>query len=217
MCGQGADELHAGYPRYRDLNAHANEIQSRLNDLNCNLTNLNGPEWWVEDHSPESHCSSLENFLQFELDHGQLSNFQLRLVDRHSMAHGLEVRVPFLGQSHREAANKLPMDWRLPPSLEEKAALRKAADLTQLPAEIVRRPKLPAGRATSPRMIDAVLDELQSRVKGIAARHPSMEKALLKQPDIAVGLGLFEAMHIIDGGRNPKHGDAASLLDEVIG
>ena len=217
LCGQGADELHAGYPRYRDLNAHANEIQSRLNDLNCNLTNLNGPEWWVEDHSPESHCSSLENFLQFELDHGQLSNFQLRLVDRHSMAHGLEVRVPFLGQSHREAANKLPMDWRLPPSLEEKAALRKAADLTQLPAEIVRRPKLPAGRATSPRMIDAVLSELQSRVEGIAARHPSMEKALLKQPDIAVGLGLFEAMHIIDGGRNPKHGDAASLLDEVIG
>ena len=43
LCGQGADELHAGYPRYRDLNAHANEIQSRLNDLNCNLSNLNGP------------------------------------------------------------------------------------------------------------------------------------------------------------------------------
>ena len=101
--------------------------------------------------------------------------------------------------------------------MEEKAALRRAADLTDLPAEIVRRPKLPAGRATSPRMIDAVLSELQPRVEDIAARHPTMEKALLKQPDIAIGLGLFEAMHILDGGRSRKNGDAASLLDEVIG
>ena len=46
---------------------------------------------------------------------------------------------------------------------------------------------------------------------------PTMEKALLKQPDIAIGLGLFEAMHILDGGRGRKAGDAASLLDEVIG
>ena len=133
------------------------------------------------------------------------------------MAHGLEVRVPFLGYRHREAANKLPIDWRLPNSMEEKAALRRAADLTNLPAEIVRRPKLPAGRATSPRMIESVLAELQPRVEDIAARHPTMEKALLKQPDIAIGLGLFEAMHILDGGRSRKNGDASSLLDEVIG
>ena len=217
LCGQGADELHAGYPRYRDLGAHAMEIQSRLEDLNCDLSDLNGDEWWATDHSPNTHCESLHDFLQFELDHGQLSNFQLRLVDRHSMAHGLEVRVPFLGYRHRDASNKLPIDWRLPKSMEEKAALRKAADLTDLPSEIVRRPKLPAGRATSPRMIDAVLAELQPRVEDIAARHPTMEKALLKQPDIAIGLGLFEAMHILDGGRSRKTGDAASLLDEVIG
>jgi len=217
LCGQGADELHAGYPRYRDLESHANEIQSRLNDLNCNLKNLEGEQWWSQNHSPSSHCESLQSFLQFELDHGQLSNFQLRLVDRHSMAHGLEVRVPFLGKRHRDESNKLPMNWRLPSSLEEKAALRRAADLTNLPSEIVRRPKLPAGRATSPRMIEAVLEELKPRVEDIAARHPTMEKALLKQPDIAIGLGLFEAMHILDGGITRKNGDAAALLDEVIG
>ena len=217
LCGQGADELHGGYPRYRDLNSHAKEIQSRLDDLDCNLSNLQGDEWWSENHNPSSHCQSLQDFLQFELDHGQLSNFQLRLVDRHSMAHSLEVRVPFLGSQHRRVSNRLPMDWRLPPSMEEKAALRKAADLTDLPSEIVRRPKLPAGRATSPKMIDMVLAELETRVQDIAARHPTMEKALLKQPDIAIGLGLFEAMHILDGGRSKRSGDASSLLDEVIG
>jgi asparagine synthase (glutamine-hydrolysing) len=216
LCGQGADELHAGYPRYRDLKQHATEIQSRLDDLNCSLDNLQGEQWWTESHNPEVHTKSLEQFLQFELDHGQLSNFQLRLVDRHSMAHGLEVRVPFLGSSHRNASHKLPMEWRLPTNLVEKAALRKAADLTKLPEEIVRRPKLPAGRATSPKMIDNLLVELQPRVAELASQEPSMEKALLKQPDIAIGLGLFKAMHIIDGGRSKPKGDVTALLDEVI-
>ena len=59
--------------------------------------------------------------------------------------------------------------------------------MTDLPAEIVRRPKLLAGRATSPRMIDAVLSELQPRVEDIAARHPTMESALLKQPTLQSG------------------------------
>jgi asparagine synthase (glutamine-hydrolysing) len=216
LCGQGADELHAGYPRYRDLGNHSADIRERLNDLDVEVENLEGEEWWSDDHSPEVHTKSLQDFLQFEIENGQLSNFQLRLVDRHSMAHGLEVRVPFLGSRHRSASHKLPMDWRLPPNMEEKAALRAAADLTQLPKEIVRRPKLPAGRATSPRMIDSLLDELNPYVESIAKKHSNLEKALLKQPEIAIGLGLFEAMHILDGGRSKRTGDVSDLLDEVI-
>ena len=60
------------------------------------------------------------------------------------MAHSLEVRVPFLGKSHREASSKLPMYWRLPNNMEEKAALRAAAALTNLPKDIVR-PTIVAG------------------------------------------------------------------------
>ena len=184
--------------------------------MNCNLDNLQGESWWSTSHSPEQHTKSLEDFLQFELDHGQLSNFQLRLVDRHSMAHSLEVRVPFLGSRHRDASNKLPMDWRLPPSQEEKAALRSAAELTALPNEIIRRPKLPAGRATSPKMIDSLLDDLEPYVSKIAKRYPDLERALIKQPEISIGLGLFEAMHILDGGKHKISGDVSSLLDEVV-
>ena len=217
LCGQGADELHAGYPRYRDLSKHCKEIQSRLSDMNCNLEDLEGESWWSSNHSPQNHTKSLKDFLQFELDHGQLSNFQLRLVDRHSMAHSLEVRVPFLGSRHRDASNKLPMDWRLPSSLEEKAALRSAAELTSLPTEIIRRPKLPAGRATSPRMIDSLLEDLSPYVNKVAKRYPELERALIKQPEISIGLGLFEAMHILDGGTHKRTGDVSSLLDEVVG
>ena len=215
LCGQGADELHAGYPRYKNLKEHSDTIRQRLSDMNCDLGNLSGPEWWNSNHNPENHTKSLQDFLQFELDHGQLSNFQLRLVDRHSMAHGLEVRVPFLGSRHRSASNKLPMNWRLPETGYEKAALRAAADLTDLPKEIVRRPKLPAGRATSPKMIDSLINDLMPFVDSIAKKHPVIEKALLKQPEICLGLGLFESMHIIDGATTRKSGDVSSILEEL--
>jgi hypothetical protein len=36
------------------------------------------------------------------------------------------------------------------------------------------------------------------------------------QSELALGLGLFEAMHIVNGGRIKKDGDIISLLDEVI-
>ncbi|MDP7374045.1 MAG: asparagine synthase-related protein, partial [Candidatus Poseidoniaceae archaeon] len=215
LCGQGADELHAGYPRYKNLKEHSDTIRQRLSYMNCDLGDLSGPEWWNSNHNPENHTKSLQDFLQFELDHGQLSNFQLRLVDRHSMAHGLEVRVPFLGSRHRSASNKLPMNWRLPETGYEKAALRAAADLTDLPKEIVRRPKLPAGRATSPKMIDSLINDLMPFVDSIAKKHPVIEKALLKQPEICLGLGLFESMHIIDGATTRKSGDVSSILEEL--
>ena len=43
-----------------------------------------------------------------------------------------------------------------------------------------------------------------------------MSLPLLKQPEIAIGLGLFEAMHILDGGRKKRVGDVSDLLQEVI-
>jgi len=223
LCGQGADELHAGYPRYRDLDSHANLIRSRIESIDSSVTgdilNSNlpvGDNWYNANHLPEQHTSSLDEFLEFELEHGQLSNFQLRLVDRHSMAHSLEVRVPFLGKSHREASSKLPMDWRLPNNMEEKAALRAAADLTNLPKDIVRRPKLPAGTATSPSLLKAFLSELKPRGDEICKKYSKFSKVLESQPELAIGLGLFEAMHILDGGRSKRAGSAIELLDEVI-
>jgi len=216
LCGQGADELHAGYPRYRDLEAHSKLVRNRLDNMNFNLNNLKDENWWSDDLTPEFHTNSLQDFLQFELDHGQLTNFQLRLVDRHSMAHGLEVRVPFLGSRHRKESNRLPMKWRYTKGIDEKAALRKAASLTDLPAEIVNRPKLPAGRATSPKLIDKVISELNPLVPEYAKRYPDLERELIKQPEICIGMALFESMHIIDGGKSKKSGDAKSLIEEVM-
>ena len=172
LCGQGADELHAGYPRYGGLKDHARVLNRRIDALPERLrTSLRSGElsgedgWYAAAHEPSRVASNLQTMLNFELEHGQLSNFQLRLVDRHSMAHSLEVRVPFLGKAHRAAAYGLPNDWKRSDGREEKAALRKAAELTKLPAEIVRRPKLPAGRATSPSMLERFLESAARRLK----------------------------------------------------
>ena len=154
--------------------------------------------------------------LNFELERGQLSNFQLRLVDRHSMAHSLEVRVPFLGKSHREQSYRLPTDWRLPSTGLEKAALRSAARLTALPRQITDRPKLPAGTATSPNQLKSFLADYADLASSLTSKYPKFTKVLQKQPDMALGLGLFEALHIIEPHHTRSSYSIESLVEEVL-
>ena len=63
-------------------------------------------------------------------------------ADRMSMAHSLELRVPFLDQEVFEVAATIPVDLKLPPrSIETKFALRRALEGVVPPA-IVNRKKL---------------------------------------------------------------------------
>ena len=224
LCGQGADEIHGGYPRYADLNAHRNELEHRISMLHHPFArqfeqgelDFEDERWWVGDHRPQTHLSGLQDTLQFELEHGQLSNFQLRLVDRHSMAHSLEVRVPFLGRSHRKDAFSLPMNQRLPSEGLEKKALRKAASLTSLPKSVVERKKLPAGTATSPTLLNSCLNEYSAQIEEISSRWNFCEPLLRHQPEIALGLGLFESLHLIEYDQPWHHRSIDALLAEVI-
>ncbi len=223
LCGQGADELHAGYPRYGQLTDHNNALQERMQALpdvmrqQLKQGRLKSEEgWYLDRHQPQEHTKDLQTMLDFELNHGQLSNFQLRLVDRHSMAHSLEVRVPFLGSEHRKETYALPMDWRRSQQREEKAALRRAADLTDLPKDIVRRPKLPAGRATSPTMLNTFLDQYSAQTEELMERYKTWAPALKGQEELSLGLGLFEALHLQEGGYTKVNRSVHDLLNEVI-
>jgi asparagine synthase (glutamine-hydrolysing) len=225
LCGQGADELHGGYPRYQNLAEHSNLIRSRLESVDhptaqALLTGTEvgpsgaGQPWTDSSHIPDQVFEDLQTTLQYELDHGQLTNFQLRLVDRHSMAHGLEVRVPFLGSSHRVASHRLPINLRVDQP-REKIALRAAADLTSLPKSIVMRPKMPAGRATSPTMIDDLLNELAGHASEYANDLSALSPLLKSQPDISIGLRLFRSLHLVDGGVGRYGKDLMTLLEDV--
>ena len=223
LCGQGADEIHAGYPRYVDLKHHQQQLETRMSDIDhpfaftLQTESLSdNSRWWTQDHRPSTHLSTLQKTLQFEMDHGQLSNFQLRLVDRHSMAHSLEVRVPFLGRAHRQEAMHLPMNQRLPSKGLEKKALRSAAALTNLPESVVYRKKLPAGTATSPTLLSSCLGEYASQIQEISSKWTVCEKVLKKQPEIALGLGLFESIHLQGHGLHLQNRTLDDLLNEVI-
>ena len=217
LCGQGADELHAGYPRYRNLSKHASLIRKRM-DLADGIAIPDsergaGKAWSSESISPEINMNNLTNALEFEQTRGQLNNFQLRLGDRHSMADGLEARVPFLSSKHCIMANRLPLNWRISAD-DEKMALRAAANLTNMPKEIVRRPKLPAGTATSPTLVSQLIEELRPRAVEWASEYGKISKQLHEQPDMAIGVRLFHAMHLTDSSRM-RSGDLLSVLEDV--
>ncbi len=225
LCGQGADELHGGYTRYRNLSGHQELISSRLsasrhpfadhlvNDISAVEEQGVAQPWRAKKHNPTEVFSDLTSTLEFEMNHGQLTNFQLRLVDRHSMAHGLEVRVPFLGAAHRQASSTIPNGWRIR-GQQEKLALRAAAALTDLPKSIVNRPKLPAGTATTPTLLDELMTELRPHAREWAAGYPGLERILKTQPDMAIGLRLFESLHIIDGGLGRENKGLWDLLED---
>ena len=233
LCGQGADELHAGYSRYSDIQKHSSLIESRLRSCDDNFAQSllditgsgfdsglgKGLPWNNSTHEPQRNFSSLRRTLEFEMNNGQLSNFQLRLVDRHSMSNGLEVRVPFLSAKHIALSNKLPMQWKLDKSATkgmEKAALREAAKLTNLPSSIINRPKLPAGRSTSLTLLETFIDELKPRINEIILKNQSFGKILEKQQDIAVGLALFESLHVVDNGIGRENKGVLELIDDYL-
>tara|TARA_B000000565_G_scaffold8131_1_gene6415 strand:+ start:1195 stop:2997 length:1803 start_codon:yes stop_codon:yes gene_type:complete len=218
LCGQGADELHAGYSRYRNLPEHSNLVHSRMElsgkiDISEDDRGLGKP-WSSESIMPEDNFANLSQTLEFEQIRGQMSNFQLRLGDRHSMAQAIEARVPFLGMSHAKLANQLPLSWRLSND-DEKMALRAAADLTSLPKEIIRRPKLPAGTATSPTLVSEIINSLSTLAEDWASEYGVLSKQLLAQPDMAIGMRIFHAMHLTESGPKQRTGDLLDVLDDV--
>ena len=218
LCGQGADELHAGYARYRELDNHSQLVSNRLSlaggfDIS-GIEHGPGRPWLNTKIAPEHHYKDLSTTLQFELERGQLSNFQLRLADRHSMAQGMEVRVPFLSSQHRAVSNRLPMRWRLSADTE-KLALREAASLTDLPEIIVRRPKLPAGTATAPDLVSSLIQELTPHATEWAKGYGRLSGQLADQPEMAIGMRMFHSIHLTGNPQQRANKPMMELLEDV--
>ena len=218
ICGQGADELHAGYSRYKELKNHSKLIDERLNDfgkisIEKEFIGLGQP-WINSDFSAQKNFTSINDTLQFELDRGQLTNFQLRLGDRHSMAFGVEARIPFLSSEHRKLSHKIPVDWKIS-DFDEKLALRLAASLTDLPKEIVKRPKMPAGTATTPNIMNNLLSELTPHAQEWSEDYGQLSSMLKRQPDMSIGMRLFHAMHLTDNQNGIRKGSVMDLIYDV--
>lgn len=157
LCGQGSDELWGGYDRYRDPLPLARERIARVRAANP----AHAEELATQVALTHSSGSALAEFDQLG---GQLNNFQLRLVDRNSMASSLEVRVPFLSKPLHQASRAVGWGLKLHDGIE-KWVLRKALEDIGLRDDLVWRKKVPAGRATAPGVM-AGFDDYATKLVG---------------------------------------------------
>jgi asparagine synthase (glutamine-hydrolysing) len=129
---------------------------------------------------------------------GALHNINLQRVDRLTMAHSIEARVPFLDVAMIALAQEIPADWklrRMPDGrLVEKWILRKACE-DLLPHEIVWRDKeqFDEGTGTAGMMGRRGLGEwlAASEAEQYAQRHP--EAALRSREECVYHKTLREA------------------------
>jgi asparagine synthase (glutamine-hydrolysing) len=124
----------------------------------------------------------------------QLHEVNLQRADRLSMAHSLEVRVPFLDLDLIEAAMALPVRLKRRAGMEKWVLREAVADL--LPAEVVRRPKaqFADGTGVTDVLRAAARRRVGSReVEELAARHPRLG---ITTPEAAWYLGEFLRLHL---------------------
>jgi asparagine synthase (glutamine-hydrolysing) len=157
LCGDGSDELFGGYSRFQALN-----MFSMMPDALLKwgyVRGLNGfthrerrqvysPEQlaflgpntnpYLDASLGERDTTVLNRFLRYELTQ-QLPQFQLQRLDKLTMAHGVEARVPFLDTNLVAYVANLPSHFKVR-GFREKVLL-KLAMADRLPAPIIQRRK----------------------------------------------------------------------------
>ncbi len=128
---------------------------------------------------PFEHGPALEGLLWADL-HNVLPNDMLHKVDVTSMAHGLEVRTPFLDKRVVELAFALPAAARMRRG-EGKALLRRACG-GLLPAQVLQRPK----RGFEVPLTPMLKGPMQHRVNALRDRDLMMSAGL--RPEAVEGV-----------------------------
>jgi len=145
--GEGADELFSGYYHYRignSFNMVPGLVKKQIYDWYYSpfkkkdrkvLGFSVDPALREQLNKPNA---LLNNILHFDIKH-ELPNWQLARVDRMTMAHSMEARVPFLDHNMVQFATQLPVNLRQR-GIDGKYILKKMA-LDYLPKNIVTRKK----------------------------------------------------------------------------
>ncbi len=115
----------------------ANQANGILTDDYKNDLTVNGI--YQEDFAKVKDAEEIKQMQYIDLHHFMLNDI-LQKADKISMAHSLELRVPFLDKEVADFANNVPSNMLLN-SKDSKWAFRKAAG-KHLPADFANRPKL---------------------------------------------------------------------------
>jgi asparagine synthase (glutamine-hydrolysing) len=177
QSGQGADEVFAGYHWYPKLTGSNQPV------LDYAAAFFDRTEaQMAEAVSPAYHCDRDESLAFAEAHFAQagaedpvdkalrldtnvmLVDDPVKRVDNHSMAWGLEARVPFLDHELVELAGRIPAEFKL--AQEGKGVLKEAARQV-IPSAVIDRPKgyfpVPALKYIQGDYLDMVRDTLSSQ------------------------------------------------------
>lgn len=152
FCGQGPDEMFGGYPKHADPKGYLRDIRENY----YRYTDLFGTTF-------RNHALILDALQRIQKGDGimettlfdmcqELPNLQLSTYDRVSMAHALELRVPYLDERIIALSAKLPVDLKRNKG-RDKVILRDAATILGVPSFITERPKYLGGSQLIPRNI----------------------------------------------------------------
>ncbi|MBH5318739.1 asparagine synthase (glutamine-hydrolyzing) [Paenibacillus sp. GSMTC-2017] len=159
ISGDGADEMFGGYDRFLEASEAKDDwirpyvaalgvaspgLRKELysNDYRAFIHDNGSIEDQIVGSLRTAHHKKgrLDAILDFEREY-RLPSYHLRRVDHLSMAHSVEVRVPFCQPRILDLAGKLPADWRVSEG-KVKRLLYRAAE-GQLPDSILHRKKQP--------------------------------------------------------------------------
>ncbi|MTH99842.1 N-acetylglutaminylglutamine amidotransferase [Roseibium sp. RKSG952] len=197
QSGQGADEVFGGYHWYPKLTGSNAPVQDYANAF-FDRTEAQ----MSEAVAPEYRCSRDESLAFLERHFAQpgaadpvdkalridtnvmLVDDPVKRVDNHSMAWGLEARVPFLDHELVELAGRIPAEHQL--AQGGKGVLKEAARLV-VPSAVIDRPKgyfpVPALKYIQGSYLDMVRDTLTNeaaRSRGLF--NASYLEKLFKEP-----------------------------------
>ncbi|WP_277958749.1 asparagine synthase (glutamine-hydrolyzing) [Bacillus cereus group sp. BfR-BA-01331] len=157
ISGDGADEMFGGYERYveamnragdwikpyvESLSAIEEELRWELysDDYKTYLLDNGKTSEIIEDKLRQDGGNRLDTILDFERNY-RLPSYHLRRVDHLSMAHSVEVRVPFCQPRIVKFAQQLTNELRIKDE-KVKRVLYKSAE-GKLPDSVLNRKKQP--------------------------------------------------------------------------
>ncbi|MDY3829282.1 MAG: asparagine synthase (glutamine-hydrolyzing) [Clostridium sp.] len=174
LSGECADEIFGGYPWFTNENLYnkngfpwIQSVENRLDLLSPELKKMNIKDYYESVYKkclkevPHSDNEDGKEYRMKELYYLNLKWFMITLLtrkDRMSMAHSLEVRVPFADYRIVEYAYNLPNKIKLLNN-KEKGLLRKSLEKI-LPKEIIYRKKSPYPKTHNPIYAKLVADEM---------------------------------------------------------
>ena len=150
LCGQGADEVFCGYPFHADLAATLARFTRRWRSIEGAVSRAGSDV--VRGTLEQLHTGDRRRKFRDFFLREQLVWFQLEPLDKCSMAHALEVRVPYLDEQLSAFMSALPTSVVYE---GEKQILRDAFRPAGIPT--IDRAKQFAGRSAVPGVYRGVL------------------------------------------------------------